>query len=110
MGLEEALILLYLLVDNAYRIVTFGGRVRQRGPDPKRSDVEVLTMEIAQFVYLLLNNSKIRDVINTVGNKGVLLLGRFSADRKKILDRIREKPRGYEYLPIVSRKSIWPTG
>src|SRR4051794_861487 len=46
MGLEEALILLYLLVDDAYRIVTFGGRVRQRGPDPKLCDVEVLTMEI----------------------------------------------------------------
>jgi len=46
MGLEEALILLYLLVDDACRIVTFGGRVRQRGPDPKLSDVEVLTMEI----------------------------------------------------------------
>src|SRR6476620_6788330 len=46
MGLEEALILLYLLVDDAYRRVTFGGRLRQRGPDPKLSDVEVLTMEI----------------------------------------------------------------
>src|SRR3954453_20352839 len=46
MGLEEALILLYLLLDDAYRIVTFGGRVRQRGPDPKLSDVEVLTLEI----------------------------------------------------------------
>ena len=33
MGLEEALILLYLLVDDAYRRVTFGGRLRQRGPD-----------------------------------------------------------------------------
>ena len=46
MGLEEALILLYLLVDDAYRRVTFGGRLRQRGPEPKLSDVEVLTMEI----------------------------------------------------------------
>ena len=46
MGLEEALILLYLLVDDAYRIVTFGGRLRHRGPEPKLSDVEVLTMEI----------------------------------------------------------------
>ena len=46
MGLEEALILLYLLVDDAYRIVTFGGRLRHRGPGPKLSDVEVLTMEI----------------------------------------------------------------
>ena len=31
MGLEEALILLYLLVDDGYRAVTFGGRLRQRG-------------------------------------------------------------------------------
>jgi Transposase DDE domain len=46
MGLEEALILLYLLVDDAYRMVTFGGRLRQRGPEPKLSDVEVLTIEI----------------------------------------------------------------
>src|SRR3954462_2387388 len=46
MGLEEALILLCPLVDDAYRIVTFGGRLRQRGPDPKLSDIEVLTMEI----------------------------------------------------------------
>ena len=44
MGLEEALILLYLLVDDGYRAVTFGGRLRQRGPE--LSDVEVLTMEI----------------------------------------------------------------
>jgi hypothetical protein len=33
MGLEEALILLYLLVDDAYRIVTFGGRLR---PDAQK--------------------------------------------------------------------------
>ena len=33
MGLEEALILLYLLVDDAYRIVTFGGRLR---PDARK--------------------------------------------------------------------------
>jgi hypothetical protein len=46
MGLDDALILLSLLVDDAYRRVTFGGRLRQRGPGPKLSDVEVLTMEI----------------------------------------------------------------
>src|SRR3712207_6541531 len=46
MGLEDALILLYLLIDDAYRVVTFGGRLRQRGPEPKLSDVEVLTMEV----------------------------------------------------------------
>ena len=46
MGLEDALSTVYLLVDDAYRVVTCGGRLRQRGPEPKLSDVEVLTMEI----------------------------------------------------------------
>jgi hypothetical protein len=36
-GLEEALILLYLRVDDAYRMVTFGGRLRHRGPEPTLS-------------------------------------------------------------------------
>ena len=46
MVLEDALITLSLLVDDAYRVVTCGGRLRQRGPEPKLSDVEVLTMEV----------------------------------------------------------------
>jgi hypothetical protein len=36
MGLEEALILLYLLVDDAYRIVTFGGRLRPGSSGSRR--------------------------------------------------------------------------
>src|SRR4051812_44128269 len=43
-GLEEAPIVLSLRVDDGYRMVTFGGRLRQRGPE--LSDVAVLTMEI----------------------------------------------------------------
>ena len=39
-------------------------------------EVTVDNIEIAQFVYLLLHNAKIRDVIDTVGKKSVLLLGR----------------------------------
>jgi len=34
---------------------------------------------------------KIRDVINTIGKKGVLILGRFTPERKIVLDAIREK-------------------
>jgi uncharacterized protein YjbI with pentapeptide repeats len=34
-------------------------------------------LEVAQFIYLLLHNEKLRKVIDTVGKKGVLLLGRF---------------------------------
>jgi hypothetical protein len=31
--------------------------------------ITVDNLEVAQFVYLLLNNEKIRDVINTIGKK-----------------------------------------
>jgi hypothetical protein len=43
--------------------------------------ITVDDLEVAQFVYLLLHNEKIRRVIDTVGKKGVLLLGRFTEDR-----------------------------
>ena len=40
--------------------------------------ITVDNIKLAQFIYLLLNNKEIRDVIDTVGRKGVLLLGRFT--------------------------------
>ena len=64
-------------------------------------EVTVDDIEVAQFVYLLLHNEKIRDVIDTVGKKGVLLLGRFTEGRIAVLDRLREELRKRGYLPIV---------
>jgi hypothetical protein len=50
---------------------------------------------------LLINNKKIRDVISTVGKKIVLILGRFTKDRKKILDAIKKELRHQGYVPIL---------
>jgi len=63
--------------------------------------ITVDNIEVAQFIYLLLNNDKLRDVINTITSKVVLILGRFTKNRKKILDAIREEIRKYDYLPIL---------
>jgi uncharacterized protein YjbI with pentapeptide repeats len=63
--------------------------------------VTVDNIEVAQFVYLLLRNEKIRDVIDTVARKGVLLLGRFTEGRMAILERLREELRKRGYVPIV---------
>jgi uncharacterized protein YjbI with pentapeptide repeats len=63
--------------------------------------ITVDDLEVAQFIYLLLNNQKIRDVINTITSKVVLILGRFTPERKAILDAIREKLRQHNYLPIL---------
>ncbi len=64
--------------------------------------ITVDDIEVAQFVYLLLNNKKLQDVINTLTSKTVLILGRFAlAERKAILDSLRNKLREYDLLPIV---------
>jgi len=69
-----------------------------RGDEPK---VTVDNIEVAQFVYLLLHSEKIRDVIDTIGRKGVLLLGRFTEGRLAVLERLRDELRKRGYLPIV---------
>src|SRR5436305_12152586 len=51
--------------------------------------------------YLLLNNPKIRDVIDTIAKKAVLILGRFTPERKAVLDALREELRIHGYLPIL---------
>ena len=58
-------------------------------------------LKIAQFIYLLLNNAEIREVINTLTTKSVLILGRFTFERKAILDAIRDKLRTHNYLPLL---------
>jgi hypothetical protein len=69
--------------------------------DRGEPEITVDNIEVAQFVYLLLHNEKIRDVIDTVGRKGVLLLGRFAEGRIEVLNRLREELRKRGYLPIV---------
>jgi uncharacterized protein YjbI with pentapeptide repeats len=60
-------------------------------------------IEVAQFIYLLLHNEKIRQVIDTITSKVVLILGRFTADRKPLLDALREELRkpGRGYVPVM---------
>lgn len=74
------------------------GLIVTRADEPA---VTVDDLEVAQFVYLLLHNEKIRRVIDTVGHKGVLLLGRFTERRMIVLERLRDALRQSGYLPIV---------
>jgi uncharacterized protein YjbI with pentapeptide repeats len=64
-------------------------------------EVTVDNIEVSQFVYLLLHNEKIRDVIDTIGRKGVLPLGRFTGGRMAVLERLREELRKRGYVPMV---------
>lgn len=63
--------------------------------------ITVDNLEVAQFVYLLLNNAKLRSVIDTVTARTVLLLGRFTPERKVVLDAMHQELRQSGYLPIL---------
>ena len=68
---------------------------------PDEPTITVDNLEVAQFIYLLLNNEKIRDVIDTITTKVVLILGRFAPERKAVLDAIRDELRKHNYLPVL---------
>jgi hypothetical protein len=63
--------------------------------------ITIDNLKIAQFIYLLLNNAEIRDVIDTIARKAVLILGRFTPPRKAVLDALREALRTHGYVPIL---------
>jgi Pentapeptide repeats (8 copies) len=63
--------------------------------------VAVDRLEVAQFLYLLLHNEKIRHAIDTITSKVVLILGRFSPERKAVLDALRDDLHKRGYVPVV---------
>jgi hypothetical protein len=64
-------------------------------------DILVGDLEIAQFIYILRYNEKIRKVIDAITSKVVLIIGRFTPERKAVLDAIRVELRNRNYLPII---------
>jgi uncharacterized protein YjbI with pentapeptide repeats len=67
---------------------------------PEETPITLDDLEVAQFIYLLLNRSKLRNVITTLGEKAVLILGRFT-ERKELLDSMATRLRELDYLPII---------
>ena len=63
--------------------------------------ITVDDLQIAQFLYLILNNRNVRTVIDTLTTKIVLLLGRFTPKRKRVLDALRQGLRQHDYVPIL---------
>jgi hypothetical protein len=68
---------------------------------PGHTTITVDDLEVAQLIYLLINNRKIRQVIDTITSKVVLILGSFQSDRKPILDMLRDELRLRNYLPVL---------
>jgi uncharacterized protein YjbI with pentapeptide repeats len=66
-----------------------------------QAQVTVDNLKVAQFIYLLLTNAEIRNVIDTISKKVVLILGRFTPERKAVLDALRDELRARNYSPVV---------
>lgn len=65
------------------------------------TEITVDNLEVAQFLYLLQNNSKLHNVIDTITSKVVLILGRFTPERKPVLDALKDELCKHNYLPVV---------
>lgn len=63
--------------------------------------VVVDDLQVAQFIYLLLNHQNLRSVLNSVTERGVLLLGRFGGGGIDVLRAVADKLREMKYLPII---------
>jgi uncharacterized protein YjbI with pentapeptide repeats len=68
---------------------------------PGEFAITVDDLEVAQFVYLIYQNPKIRRVIDTITSRVVLILGRFTPERKAVLDAIRDELRRRDWVPIL---------
>lgn len=68
---------------------------------PKEPALVVEGVELAQFMHLMLNNARLRQVIDTITSKVVLILGNFSPERKAMLDGMREQLRNRGYVPVL---------
>jgi uncharacterized protein YjbI with pentapeptide repeats len=69
--------------------------------DEDESIITVDNIEVAQFIYLLLNHKNLRNVLDTVTERGVLILGRFGDGGLEMLQAIAAKLRELKYLPII---------
>lgn len=63
--------------------------------------ITVDDLEVAQFIYLLVENQNIRRAVDTIMSKMVLILGRFTDERKAVLDAIKKQLRNRDYLPVL---------
>ncbi|GCE27570.1 hypothetical protein KDA_30540 [Dictyobacter alpinus] len=68
---------------------------------PDRPAISVDDLEIAQFMFLLFEHQKLRDALNSIINRGVLLLGGFDNGGIEILHAMADKLRQMKYLPII---------
>lgn len=67
----------------------------------KKPLITVDNIEIAQFIHMISNNKKIRNVIDTMRTKGVLILGSFDDKTKPVLNKLTDILKENDLVPMV---------
>lgn len=75
---------------------------------PDQHIITVDNIELAQAVYLLMNKGMILDFLLEISSRTVLILGRFTMERKAVLNAIRDELRQLDYMPILMDFEIPP--
>lgn len=71
------------------------------GGTPAEPVITINNFEVAPLLYSILKNANIGGVLEGVGDKTVLILGRFTPERKAVLERIHAVLRKENYVPIL---------
>jgi hypothetical protein len=77
------------------------GLVIRANNDPQTVTTTVDDIDTAQLLFMLRENAKIADVINTASQRTVLLLGRFKPSYKKVLDALRTHLLNRNLVPVM---------
>jgi len=67
-------------------------------------------LDVARFLDMMIHKEQVRDVIDTITCKVVLILGSFKEERATVLDAIREGLRRHDLCPVSfdSERSLTP--
>jgi len=92
----------YVYAISAWNVRLEGSKQKDLVITPEgEPEITVDNLELAQFIYLLLNNQDIRQVIDTITSHVVLILGHFNGKRKAVLDVLKHELRTQHYSPVV---------
>jgi pentapeptide repeat protein len=70
-------------------------------PDDVSPAITVDDVDTAQFLFVMMDNPKIASVIETASSRIVLILGRFTPARKRVLDAIKTRVLARNFVPVL---------
>ena len=77
-------------------------KVQQANGEWDEGEFPVQDLEVAQFVFMLLDNTRINNLFNEMTSKAVVIMGRFRPKaRRTIIEVLRRDLRKHGFLPIV---------